>query len=102
MSEAVTRSCSVKKVFLRVSQNSQKNNDGKLQNLISRKSMPPFENQPFADVLQSRCSQYLQENTCARVSFLIKLQTLGNFIEKEALAQVFSYEIWEIFMNTFL
>ena len=32
----------------------------------------------------------------------MKLQTLGNFIEKEALAQVFSYEIWEIFMNTFL
>ena len=64
MSEAVTRSCSVKKVFLKVSQNSQK-------------------------------------NTCARVSFLIKLQTLGNFIEKEALAQVFSYEICEIFMNIF-
>ena len=40
--------------------------------------------------------------TCARVSFLIKLQTSGNFIKKEALAQVFSYEIWEIFMNTFL
>ena len=65
MSEAVTRGCSVKKVFLKVSQNSQK-------------------------------------NTCARVSFLIKLQTSGNFIKKEALAQVFSYEIWEIFMNTFL
>ena len=44
--------------------------DGKLQNLISRKSMPPFQNQPFADVLQSRCSQYLQENTCVGVSFL--------------------------------
>ena len=33
--------------------------------------------------------------------FKIKLQTSGNFIKKEALAQVFSYEIWEIFMNTF-
>ena len=65
MSEAVTRGCSVKKVFLKVSQNSQK-------------------------------------NTCARVSFLIKLQTSGNFIKKEILAQVFPYEIWEIFMNTFL
>ena len=43
-----------------------------------------------------------QENTCARVSFLIKLQTPGNFIIKEALTQVFSYEFCEIFMNTFL
>ena len=43
MSEAVTRSYSVKKVFLKISQNSQ-------------------------------------ENTCARVFFLIKLQTSGNFI----------------------
>ena len=59
------RSFSVKKVFLKVSQNSQK-------------------------------------NTCIRVSFLIKFQTLGNFIEKEALALVFSYEIWKIFMDTFL
>ena len=43
-----------------------------------------------------------QENTCARVSFLIKLQTPGNFIIKEALAQVFSYEFYQIFMKTFL
>ena len=43
-----------------------------------------------------------QENTCARVSFLIKLQTPGNFIIKEALAQVFSYEFCQIFMKTFL
>ena len=27
--------------------------DGKLQNLISGKLMPPFQKQPFADVLQS-------------------------------------------------
>ena len=40
-------------------------------------------------------SQNSQENTCARVSFLI------NFIKKEALAQVFSCECWEIFKNTF-
>ena len=63
MSEAVTRSCSVKKVFLKISQNSQ-------------------------------------ENTCAS-SFLIKLQTSGNFIKKEALVQVFPDEFCEIFMNTF-
>ena len=35
----------------------------KLQNLknfkIGRKSVPPFQKQPFADVLQSRCSKKL-------------------------------------------
>ena len=56
MSEAVTRSCSVKKLLLKISRNSQ-------------------------------------ERACARVSLLIKLQTSGNFIKKEALAQVFSCEI---------
>ena len=40
-------------------------------------------------------SQMSQENTCARVSFLI------NFIKKETLAQVFSCEIFEISKNTF-
>ena len=29
----------------------------KLQNLISRKSVPPFQRHPFADVLQSTCSK---------------------------------------------
>ena len=28
----------------------------KLQNLISTISVPPFEKQPFVDVLQSKCS----------------------------------------------
>ena len=42
------------------------------------------------------------ENTCARVSFLIKLQASGlNFIKKETLAQVFSCEFCEISKNTF-
>ena len=49
--EAVVQRCSVKKVFLKISQNSQ-------------------------------------ENPCARVSLLIKLQLACNFIKKEALAQV--------------
>ena len=54
--------CSVKKVFLEISQNSQ-------------------------------------ENTCARVSFLIKLQAWDcNFIKKETLVKVFC----EISKNTFL
>ena len=64
LTEAVVRRCSVKKVFLEMSQNSQK-------------------------------------HTCARVSFLIKLQASCNFIKKETLAQVFSCEFCEICKNTF-
>ena len=40
-------------------------------------------------------SQYSQENTCARVSFLIKLQ------KKETVAQVFSCEFCKISKNAF-
>ena len=61
--EAVVHRCSVKKVFLEISQISQ-------------------------------------ENTCARVSFLIKLQAWDIFIKKEILAQVCSCEICEISKNT--
>ena len=40
-------------------------------------------------------SQNSQENTCAGVSFLIKLQPeVRNFIQKEAVAQVFSCEFY--------
>ena len=50
-------------------------------------------------------SQNSLENTCARVSILIKLQAWDleacNFIQKETLAQVFSCEIFEISKNTF-
>ena len=42
-----------------------------------------------------------QENTSARVSFLIKLQVACNFIKKEALALVFSCEFCKIFKNIF-
>ena len=42
-----------------------------------------------------------QENTCARVSFLIKLPQVCNFIKKETLTQVFSCEFYEISTNTF-
>ena len=65
-SEAVARSCAVKKVFLEISQKSQ-------------------------------------ENTCAKVSFLVKLQVSAcNFIKKETPAQVFPCEFCEISKNTFL
>ena len=46
-------------------------------------------------------SQNSQENTCARVSCLIKLQASGNFLKKETLAQVFSCEFCDISKNTF-
>ena len=47
-------------------------------------------------------SQNSKENTCARGSFLIKLQVWAcNFIKKETLSQVFSNEFWEISKNTF-
>ena len=58
MSEAVAQRCSVKKMFLQISKNSQ-------------------------------------ENTCARVSFLIRL------FKKETLAQVFYSEFCEISKNIF-
>ena len=64
--EAVARRCSIKKLFLEISQN-------------------------------------LQENSCSRVSFLMKLQTeeVCNFVKKETLAQVFSCEFFKISKNTF-
>ena len=63
--EAVSWRCFVKKVFLKLSQNSP-------------------------------------ENTCARVSFSIKLQIEAcNFIKKETLAQMLFCEFSEISNNTF-
>ena len=47
-------------------------------------------------------TQNSQENTFARVSFLIKLQAqVCNFIKKETLEQVFSCEFCEISKHTF-
>ena len=48
-----------------------------------------------------------QENTCSRISFLIKLQALAwslawNFIKKGILAQVFSCELFKVSKNNFL
>ena len=43
-------------------------------------------------------AQNSQENTCARVSFLVKF--LISFFKKETLAQVFSCEFCEIFCRT--
>ena len=47
-----------------------------------------------------KTSQYSQENTCARASFLLKLYaSTCNFIKKETLAQVFSSKFCRIFKN---
>ena len=47
-------------------------------------------------------SQNSQGNTCARISFLNKVVALScNFIKKETLPQVFSYEFCEISKYTF-
>ena len=63
--EVVGKRCSVKQVFLEISQNSQ-------------------------------------ENTCVRVSFVIKLQASDcNFIKKEIPTQVFSCEFCKTSKNTF-
>ena len=46
--------------------------------------------------------QSLQENTCDRISFSIKLQaSIYGFIKKELLLQVFFCKFCEIFKNTF-
>ena len=50
----------------------------------------------------SKSSQISQENTCAWISFLVKLQASAfNFIKKETLAQVFSCEFCEILKDIF-
>ena len=51
-----------------------------------------------------KISEKLQENTCARVSFLIKLQVSGLQLylkKRPCLAQVFSCEFCKIFKSTF-
>ena len=63
-------------------------------NIIIRSSRPEV----LCRKLPLEISQNSQENTCARVSFLIKLLQL---ITKETLARVFSYEFCKISKNTF-
>ena len=70
------------------------------------KSLNQHQKQSFRDVLSKRCSQKfnkIHRKTRGRLSFLIKLQgSACSCINKETLAQVFSYEFWEISKNTFL
>ena len=65
---------------------------------LSRSSRPEV----FYKKVLLEISQNSQENTCARVSFLINLQAWAcNFIRKETLVQVFSSQVSEIFKNIF-
>ena len=45
-------------------------------------------------------SENSQGNTCAIASFLTKLQASDNFVKKETLTHVFSFDFCEIFKNT--
>ena len=63
-----------------------------------------------AEVVAGRCSvkkqslnisQNSRENTCAGVSFLIKLLEAGNFIKKKTPTKVLSCKFCEIFKNTY-
>ena len=61
------------------------------------------QKQPLEVFCEKRCSlkfrKNLQENTCARVTFLIKVQASGL---EETLAHVFFCEFCEILKNTFV
>ena len=70
----------------------------KINGNICRSSRPEV----FCKKVFLKISQNSQENTCTRVSFLIKLQAPAcSFIKKEALAQEFSCGFCEISKNTF-
>ena len=60
------------------------------------------EQASFSKTFFVKVLQNLQQNTCARVSFQIKLQAeVCNFIEKESHAQVFSCAFCESFKKCF-
>ena len=66
-----------------------------------------WEQFEWTEAVAQRCSEKetlrnsgSQENTCTRISFLIKTETY-NFIKKETLAEMFSSEFCEISKNTF-
>ena len=56
----------------------------KLQNLFSRKSVPPFQEQLFADDFQSRCSKKL-------CNIQIKTMSLESPLNKVSFLQVYNF-----------
>ena len=67
-----------------------------------------MQKQSFADVLQigvlKKFAKFTRKHLCQTL-FFSKVAGLRpkacNFIEKETLVQVFTFEFWEIFKNTF-
>ena len=71
-------------------------------NLLERHQTEAVAQECSVKQVLSEILQNSQENTCVKVSFLIKLQAQAcYFILKETLAQVFSCEFCEISKNTF-
>ena len=71
---------------------------------MSKRALRPIDHHQRCSVKKVvlKISQNSQENTCARVIFLVKLQVLAyNFIKEETMAQVFSCESCKIYKNTF-
>ena len=80
--------------------------DGKLQNLISRKSGSPFQKQAFADVLQCRCSEKwrnIRRKTLALESLFKKVPVLQpcNFIKKKLQERCFPVNIARFLRTAF-
>ena len=78
----------------------------KLQNLSSRISVPPFQKEPFADVLQSRCPQILcnvHRKTAALESLFNKVPVLQacNFIKKRLQQSCFPVNIAKFLRTLF-
>ena len=74
--------------------------------VISSGQCPQFctgdSHQEPPELFYRKSLQGSQENTCAKVSILIKIQASAcKCIKKEALAQVLSCEFCDIFKNTF-
>ena len=78
----------------------------KLQNLISRKSVPTFHEQPFADVLRSRFSLKLcniRRKTPALESLFNKVPVLQgcSFIKKKLQQRCFPVNIAKLLITAF-
>ena len=83
-----------------MSYDSSNMNLGNIETIVSSEAVVRrcFIKKMFLEILQNS-----QENTCAKVSFLIKLLAEAcNFVKKETLAHVFSYEFSKILRTPFL
>ena len=74
----------------------------RLKNQLYRSSRPGVFCEKVAFINSQNSQENSQENTCTRVSFLIKLQAQAYiFIKKETLPWVFSCKFCKISKNTF-